>query len=100
MEIILQGNLDNEATVKSLSSVLQLFKDRYHILSFREVHLHVTLVDERGDDVELIDSQTNEVYRVFEVRQQSQELSTNTKPHAASSIHLVVDNTHPERNKK
>ena len=96
MDIILHGNLDNEETAQSLTSILRLLHDRYHIGSFREIHLEVTLVDEEGNDVELINNETNEVYRIFEVRQ-SQELSTERT--ASSSLHLVVDNTHPHRGK-
>ena len=93
MEIILQGNLNPEDTCASLSSVLRLFKDRYHIESFREIHLHVTLIDEYGDEVELVNTETNESYRVFEIRQENQPVTT--KPHqAVGNIHLVIDNTH------
>ena len=98
MDIILHGSLNNEDTAQSLASVLRLLHDRYHINSFREIHLEVTLVDDEGNDVELINNETNEVYRIFEVRQQSQELSSERQ--ASSAIHLVVDNTHPHRGKK
>lgn len=95
MEIILQGRLNSEDTAKSLISVLRLFNERYHISSFREVHLHVTLVDEQGDDVDLVNNDTNEVYRIFEVRQQQEEPLTS-KHQRESSIHLVIDNTKPK----
>ena len=98
MEIILHGVLNNEETTKSVNGVLRYFQERYHIKSFREVHMHVTLVDDHGDEVELVDTQTNQVYRVFEVRQESQPLSTE-RP-VSSGVHLVVDNTHPPRGKK
>jgi hypothetical protein len=98
MEIILHGSLNNEETAKSLNGVLQYFKERYHILSFREIHMHVTLVDGNGDEVELVDTKTNQVYRVFEVRQENQLL--DTKRPLSSGIHLVVDNTHPVQDKK
>ena len=98
MDIILHGSLNNEETAQSLASVLRLLHDRYHIDSFREIHLEVTLVDEQGNDVELINNETNEVYRIFEVRQKNQELST--KRPVSPAIHLVVDNTHPFRGKK
>lgn len=93
MEIILQGQLNSEDTAKSLTSVLRLFNERYHISSFREVHLHLTLVDEQGDDVDLVNNETNEVYRIFEVRQQDNSLTT--KHRHESGLHLVIDNTKP-----
>lgn len=94
MEIILQGRLNSEDTAKSLISVLRLFQERYHISSFREVHLHVTLVDAQGDDVDLVNNDTNEVYRIFEVRQEAEPLTS--KHQRESSIHLVIDNTKPK----
>ena len=66
MDIILHGNLDNDETAQGLTSVLRMLHERYHINSFREIHLEVTLVDEQGNDVELVDNKTNEVYRIFE----------------------------------
>lgn len=98
MDIILHGSLNQDETAQSLTSVLRLLHERYHIDSFREIHLEVTLVDEQGNDVELMDNKTNEVYRIFEVRQQSQELSIE-RP-ISPSIHLVVDNTQSPQGKK
>ena len=95
MEIILEGSFDSEQTCANLSTVLQLFKDRYHIESFSEVHLHVTLLDGQGEEVELINSETNETYRVFEVRQQFQPTSAPSHRSRVgdNGIHLVIDNT-------
>jgi len=90
MEIIFQGRLDSEDAAESLVSVLRLFKERYHIGKFREMHLSVTLVDERGEDVELIDNETAEVYRVFEVCREGHELA---KPAGRPALRLVINNT-------
>ncbi|MDI1351854.1 MAG: hypothetical protein PSV35_03650 [bacterium] len=90
MDIILQGQHDSQETVQSLDRVLQLFKERYSIKNFREIHLSVTLVDEQGDDVELIDSDTNQPYRIFEVYRQGYEL---TGRRGIPMLQLVVDNT-------
>ncbi len=90
MEIIFQGRLDNDEAVESLESVIRLFKNRYHISQFREMHLSVTLVDNHGEDVELIDNETEEVYRVFEVCREGHEL---TKPAGRPSLKLVINNT-------
>lgn len=90
MEIIFQGRHDSEEAAESLVSVLRLFKERYHIGQFREMHLSVTLVDEQGEDVELVDNETTEVYRVFEVCQQGHELA---KAAGRSGLKLVIDNT-------
>lgn len=72
-------------------SVLRLFKDRYHIENFREMYLHVTLVDKQGDAIELVDNETDETYRIFEVYRNTQELLPRSPYH--SKIKLVIDNT-------
>jgi hypothetical protein len=90
MDIILQGEHSGDEAAQSLERVLQLFKERYHIAGFREIHLTVTLIDEQGDDVELVDSESNQAYRIFEVYRQGYELSG--KRHTPV-LQLVVDNT-------
>ncbi len=90
MEIILQGRLDSQEVVESLGSVIRLFNDRYHIGQFREIHLSVTLVDGGGEDVELIDSETEEVYRIFEVVRDGHELARGV---GRPALRLVIDNT-------
>ena len=90
MEIIFQGRHDGDEATESLLSVLRLFKERYHINQFREMHLSVTLVDEQGEDVELVDSETAQVYRIFEVYRQGHELARVT---GRPVLKLVIDNT-------
>ena len=90
MEIIFHGRHDSREAANSLQGIIQLLNDRYHIGQFREMHLSVTLVDNGGDDVELIDSETEQAYRVFEVYRQGQEFLKGTgKP----ALKLVIDNT-------
>lgn len=90
MEIIFQGRHDSDEAAESLLSVIRLFKDRYHIGQFREMHLSVTLVDEQGEDVELVDSETSEAYRTFEVYRQGYEQSRIA---GRPGLKLVIDNT-------
>lgn len=91
MDIIFQGNHSSEEAAESMLSVLRLFKERYHISQFREMHLTVTLVDAQGDDVELVDSETAQTYRVFEVYKKGSELAAKRRGHPM--MQLVVDNT-------
>ncbi len=91
MDIIFQGNHNSEEAAESLLDVLRLFKDRYKICQFREMHLTVTLVDEQGDDVELIDSETSQAYRTFEVYRKGYEFEARL---GRPQLQLVVDNTH------
>lgn len=90
MDIILQGQHEGHEALESLEKVLGLFKERYHIKGYREIHLTVTLVDEHGDDVELIDSDTNQPYRIFEVFRSGYEYSGRK---GFPKLQLVVDNT-------
>ncbi|KTC99539.1 hypothetical protein [Legionella erythra] len=91
MDIIFQGNHNSEEAAENLLSVLRLFKERYKISHFREMHLTVTLMDDHGDEVELVDSETAQVYRIFEVYRKGHELKTGRKPRPM--LQLVVDNT-------
>lgn len=90
MEIIFQGRHDCHEAVESLLGVIQLFKDRYHIEQFREMHLSVTLVDEQGTDVELVDSETDETYRVFEIYREGHTFKQGM---GRPALKLVIDNT-------
>lgn len=84
MEIIFQGQSDGDEAIESLQSVIRLFKERYNIGHFREMHLSVTLVDDSGEDVELVDSKTENVYRIFEVYRET-----------PASIHHPIKATSP-----
>lgn len=90
MEIIFHGRHDSEEATESLLSIIRLFNERYHIGQFREMHLSVTLVDEGGSDVELVDSETDKAYRVFDVYRQGYDL---TKEVGRPLLKLVIDNT-------
>jgi hypothetical protein len=90
MDILFRGSHDSEAAAESLLSVLRLFKDRYQISQFREMHLSVTLVNDKGEDVELIDSETSQVYRRFEVYRNNSELQGKR---GQPILQLIVDNT-------
>lgn len=90
MDIILQGQHNSKEIVESVKNVLKLFKERYQINDFCEIHLSVTLIDEQGDVVELIDSESNQVYRTFEVYRTGHELAGRQ---GIPMLQLVVDNT-------
>ena len=90
MEINFQGRHDSDEASESLLSIIRLFRERYHIGQFREMHLSVTLVDEKGEDIELIDSETAEAYRIFVVcRQGPEQARISGRP----ALKLVIDNT-------
>ena len=90
MDIIFQGRHDSNQAEESLRGVLRLLQERYAIDTFREMHLSVTLVDHLGDDVELVDTETNQPFRVLEVCREHQELSRRV---GRPALRLVIDNT-------
>ena len=92
MDIILQGHHNGEEAAENLINVLRLFKERYQISQFREIHLTLTLVDNQGEDVELVDSETSQVYRTVEIYRSGHELTTGRRPRPM--LQLVIDNTH------
>ncbi|MDF1758399.1 MAG: hypothetical protein P1U74_08900 [Legionellaceae bacterium] len=88
MEIIFHGRHDSSEATESLLGIIEMLNKRYKIGSFREMHLSVTLVDESGVDVELIDSETEEAYRIFDVYRQSKEVPRQV---GRPALKLVVD---------
>jgi hypothetical protein len=90
MEIIFHGRHDSQEAIDSLQGVICLFNEQYHIGQFREMHLSVTLVDSKGDDIELVDSETDHACRVFEVYRRGQELIRGT---GRPALKLVINNT-------
>ena len=90
MEIIFHGQQDWQKTQDSLLGIIQMLHERYHIEELREIHLSLTLIDDKGFDVELVDSETQQAYRVMEVFRNNQELLSLKK---SQPLSLVVDNT-------
>ncbi len=90
MEIMFHGRHDSADAAESLAGVIRLLHERYHIDQFREMHLSITLVDHGGEDVELIDNETDQAYRIFEVYRRGQELLRGT---GRPGLKLVIDNT-------
>lgn len=91
MDIIIQGKQNEQALLQSLDGVLSMLKARYHITGYHDIHMHVTLLDGHGDEVELVDTNTHQVYRIFEVSSQGPVLSTGRRIYP--ELRLVVDNT-------
>ncbi len=92
MDIIFDGQQNSDEITQSLAGIIQLLEERYQIGQFREVHLSLTLVDKAGEDVELVDSETNEPFRTFEVYK-NQEAYAVSRGFRRPSLKLVVDNT-------
>ncbi len=90
MEIVFQGKHNTDEAAESIIGIIRLFKERYQIQEFREMHLSLTLVDSQGEDVELVDSETSEAYRIFEVYRQEEEIRPGK---GRPSLKLVIDNT-------
>lgn len=93
MDVIFDGGHDTAEAAEQLMSVIRLFKERYQIGHFREMHLVLTLVDDDGEDVELVDSESGEIYRTFEVYRNGDELRASRHSRQNHRLKLVVDNT-------
>lgn len=91
MQIMFHGNQSAEEAAESILSILKLFKERYGIQNYREMHLNLTLMDTDGEDVELIDASTSEVLGVFEVYKSGEY--RNAQNDDQPNLRLVVDNT-------
>ncbi len=92
MQVIFKGEQNTSETVESLQNIIKLFRERYGICNFRELKLSMVLMDSQGDDIELVDSRTTEVFRVFEVYKSGESI----KPISSlktPELKLVVDNT-------
>lgn len=90
MDIMLKGVHSDKEIVESLAHVFELFKNRYGIDSYREMYLTLTLVDVQGDDVELVDTKTQEVFSRFDIIDNS---VSNQPQHKKPNLKLVVDNS-------
>jgi len=92
MRIMFQGTHSTDEAAESVLSILKLFKERYGISSYREMHFNLTLQDNEGHDVELVDAATSEVLGVFEVYKTG-ELRQLQAKNGSPELKLVVDNT-------
>jgi hypothetical protein len=92
MQILFHGGQSSEEAADSVLSILKLFKERYGISNFRDVALNIVLVDENGDEVELVDGSTSEVLGIFEVYKSS-NMPDADLPKGKGHLELVVDNT-------
>ena len=90
MEIIFHGQQQWQELQDNISSLIAMLHDKYHINSLREINLSITLMDKEGFEVELMDTVTNDTYRVIEVYRDHMHYQTVRH---ASPLTLVVDNT-------
>lgn len=93
MEIIFHGQQNWRKTQESILGIIQMLHDQYHIEELREIHLSLTLMDDEGFDVELIDTETHESYRIMEV---FKDISDFQKIRQYTPLTLIVDNTKNE----
>jgi hypothetical protein len=90
MEIVMQGQHNGMEAIAALHSVMKLLKEYYAVQLFREIHLSLTLVDEVGQEIELVDQDTNQVYGLIEIHREPAPYRPSVR---SSGLKLVVDNT-------
>ena len=99
MQIIFQGQQSGQEAAESLLSIISLFCERYGINSFQNMKLNFELIDKQGDEVELIDPETSQVFARFEVTRAKNharlvEMKSIEQPKVIKGhLQLVVDNT-------
>lgn len=103
MQIRFYGQHNCQELADSLLGILMLFKQRYGISNFRDLALSISLLDENGNDVELVDGVTAEVLNLFEIYKSAEAINSSLKPTSKNPktktkvknthLHLVVDNT-------
>ncbi len=93
MQIYFHGHQTCEEATESMLSIIKLFKERYGITNYRDIHLDITLVDEQGEDVELVDASTSEVLGVFEVDKNEDFEAKQQAANEPGPLRLVIDNT-------
>ena len=96
MIIHFDGTHDNKEVEEGLASMLQIFKERYQICRYREIHLNFTLVDEQGFDLELVNEATQEPLTQFNICTSDRVEVLASKP-SATNLRLVVDNTRSKK---
>ena len=74
MKIKFRGTHNAEEIVESLTAILQLFEEQYGVHDFSEIKMDMVLVNEQGEEVELIDSNTSEVFDILEVHKNAEEV--------------------------
>ena len=91
MKVVFQGDHSTEQAAEGLLGILKLFKERYGIKHFRKMRLNITLMDDEGEDVELVDTNSSEVLEVFEI------CKADKIPHPRRckrpKLRLIIDNT-------
>lgn len=95
MKIIFKGDLANSEAADGFYSIMNLFKDRYGIDFFRGMTVTMTMLDSDGEEVELVDAETCQVFDLFEISKAGhiRQRSSQEK----EGIRLVVDNTKKNR---
>lgn len=78
MKIKFQGAHKTDEVIDSLAAVLRLFEEQYGVGDFTEIKLNLTLVNDTGEEVELIDAGTSEVFDVLEVHKSFEDMDEKT----------------------
>lgn len=87
MDIKFKGEYNVQEAADSLAGILTLFQEHYGIDNFKDIKLEMNLLNDQGEEVELVDTVTSEVLGVFDVHKPQPK--NEPKP----SLKLVVDNT-------
>jgi hypothetical protein len=76
MKIKFQGEHTSQEVVESLSAILQMLAEQYHIKDFSDIKLNMTLI-RSGEAVELMDPDTGEIFDILEVHKDMDSVEEN-----------------------
>jgi len=98
LDIKFHGMHSTKEAKEAVSKMMDVLKDRYGISDFEDMLLNVTLYNEKGEEVELVNADSDEVLKLFEVHKNTPSHSPTHfgKPNkrvAKEHLRLVVDNT-------
>ncbi len=94
MKVLFKGKHTTSEAMDTVSNILKLFHESYGVSNIANMRLDLTLRDETGQEIELVDADTSEVLSTFEVFKHTPKgMMVHELPKQFGHLWLVVDNT-------
>ena len=74
MKIRFKSAHDAEAIVESLAAILDMLKEQYGVSDYGDIKVNLTLMNHAGEEIELIDEHSGEVFDLLEVHKNLEEV--------------------------
>ncbi len=94
MKIKFRGQHSAEEVLESLAAIMRMFDEQYSVLHFNDIKISMTMINDAGEEVELIDASTSEVFEVLEVHKSmdDESLEDSDDDDEYSYIDLELEN--------